>query len=63
MDLIGSDMVTVHSVLSNTLRDAQKRQKSRFALLASGFSRKNRVKTPRGTVAVNSNLICYCWGG
>ena len=43
--------VTVHSVLSNTLRDAQKRQKSRFALLPSGFSRKNRVKTPRGAVS------------
>jgi hypothetical protein len=29
--------VTVHSVTSNTLRYAQKRQKHHFALLSSGF--------------------------
>ena len=48
--------VTVHSVTSNTLRDAQK---SCICMISRGMSRVfcdlRSQKTPRGTLAVNSN--------
>ena len=49
-------MVTVHSVTSNTLHDAQKSCKSMISRRMSRvFCDLRSQKTPRGTVAVNSN--------
>ncbi|GAA6295217.1 hypothetical protein F220043C3_36510 [Enterocloster asparagiformis] len=51
--------VTVHSVPSNTLRGAQKRQKTPFRVAILGFSVTSAAlhsqKTPRGILPVNSN--------
>ena len=50
---------TVHSVPSNTLRDAQKRQKTPFRVAILGVSVTSAAlhsqKTPRGILPVNSN--------
>ena len=57
----GGFLVTVHSVPSNTLRDAQKRQKTPFRAAILGFSGTSAAlhsqKTPRGILAVNSNIV------
>ena len=49
--------VTVHSVPSNTLRDAQKRQKTPFRTAILGFSVTSAplTKTLCGILTVNSN--------
>ncbi len=38
-----------HDVNNNTLRDAQKLQKTKFRAVILGISCKVRTKTPRGT--------------
>ena len=54
-------IVTVHSVPSNALRDAQKRQKTSFRAADLGFSVTSATlhsqKTPRGLLPVNSNDV------
>ena len=44
------EMVTVHSVHSNTLRDAQKLQKTQFRAAKLGIFTQKPRKTPCGTV-------------
>ena len=58
--------VTVHSVPSNTLRGAQKRQKTPFRVAILGFSVTSAAlhsqKTPRGILPVNRNILASCFG-